>query len=174
MEEDLKSPEGIEQRHIRDPQRRGSSLPFGVLGLAVLLVASVLGAFGTEARVSKSAGGAELTVDAPIRIRNGEFYEMVFEITAEDAIADLVLLVEPGVWRDVTVNTFIPAPTEETTLDGAFAFSFGPLEAGERFEVKVDAQVNPDHTPSANEGRISVADGDETLATVEYRLEVLP
>lgn len=174
MGEDLDSPEGIEERHIHDPSRPTLRAPIGFIGLGALIVASVLGVFGTEARLAASQGGAELSVDAPVRIRNGEFYEMVITVRADQAIDEPVLLVEPGVWRDVTVNTFIPAPTDETTRNGAFAFTFGPLAAGQELVVKVDAQVNPDHAPAANEGRISVADGEELLTGVDYRMEVLP
>jgi len=174
MHDDLDSPEGIERRHVRDLKRRAPNVPLGFIGLGVLIGASVLGLFGTEARLSAGAGTAELSVDAPVRIRNGEFYEMVFQVRANREIPELVLLVDPGVWRDVTVNTFIPAATDETTRDGAFAFTYGRLEAGEELTVKVDAQVNPDHAPAANEGRIAVADGDEVLAAVDYRMEVLP
>ncbi|MDQ2689962.1 MAG: hypothetical protein M3Y29_06785 [Chloroflexota bacterium] len=172
---DLDSPEGIERRHIHDTSAspfRG--LPIGLIGLGVLLGASVLGLFGTEARQTAASGGVELEVHAPARIRNGEFFEMVVTVTADRPLEAATLVVDADVWRDITINTVIPAPSEETARDGSFAFEFGALDAGERLTVKVDGQVNPDHAPAANEGVIGVADGDETLASIEYRLEVLP
>jgi hypothetical protein len=169
------TPEGIERRHIHEA--RGGWMqnwPVGLVGLGVLLALSVLGVFGSEASRVAAGEGAELTVHAPRNIRNGEFFEMVMTIRAEEAIEDVTLLVGTEVWRDVTVNTFIPAPTEETSQDGTFSFTFGPLEAGSELTVKVDCQINPDHAPAPNRGEITLADGDEAVASVDFVMEVLP
>lgn len=173
---DLERPEGIERRHIHEAGGRWwQQAPIGLIGLGLLLAASFLGLLGTEKDLSDSGDSVDLTVDAPVRIRNGEFYEMTFTIAATRDISDLVLLVDPEVWTDATVNTFIPAPVEEGIREGAFEFTFGPLEAGATLVVKVDAQINPDHAPSANRGTIAVADGDgPPLASIEYAMEVLP
>jgi hypothetical protein len=40
--------------------------------------------------------------------------------------------------------------------------------------VKLDAQINPGHTASANEDTIAIADGESVLANVFYVMEVLP
>jgi hypothetical protein len=172
----LRSREGIERRHIHEARGRWwQQAPVGLIGLGILLSASFFGWLGTEAERSDSREAVTLTVDAPVRIRNGEFYEMTFRVEAHRAVGELVLLVDVDVWRDVTVNTFVPAPTEEGMRGEAFEFRFGPLEAGSELLVKVDAQVNPDHAPNANRGAIAIADGDGSpLASVDYSLEVLP
>ncbi|MGH2428853.1 MAG: hypothetical protein ACRDGV_08210 [Candidatus Limnocylindria bacterium] len=172
---DLGAPEGIERRHIHESGgSRLQRMPIGLLGLGVLLAASVLGLFGSEARRTVAGDGIGLQVAGPERIRNGEFFEMVVTAEAERAIADLVLRIDDEIWRDVTVNTLIPAATDEGYRDGAFEFRFGPLEAGSRFIVKIDGQINPDHGPSANNGPISLGDADDVLVTVNYAMEVLP
>jgi hypothetical protein len=170
------TPEGIEDHHIR-PQVGGAwkRLPLGLIGLGLILAMSFGGVFGAE-RPARGAGSiASVAVDAPGRIRNGEFYEMRVTVEVHEAVDDLVVRVGEDVWRDVTVNTLIPAATEERHEEGAFAFAFGPMAPGTRFVMKIDCQVNPDHTPSANRGPIAVADGDGApLATADYSLEVLP
>ena len=47
----------------------------------------------------------------------------------------------------------IPAATEESGEDGEFRFAFGPIRAGTTFDLKVDAQVNPDIV-GGNEGAL--------------------
>lgn len=172
---DIALPEGIEKRHIHEA---GGSFrhqwPVGMLGLGVLLLASVLGWFGTEEQLTAAASEVQLSVDGPSRIRNGEFFELLITIETDRPIGDLTLVIDEDVWRDTTVNTFIPAASEENFEDGAFTFAFGPFEPGSQLSIKVDGQVNPDHTPSANRGPIAVADGDEPLVELDYVMEVLP
>jgi hypothetical protein len=174
--EDTESPEGIERRHIHEAGgRRLQSWPVGLVGLAAILAASAFGVFGTDATFRGSEDGTTLTVEAPRRIRNGEFFEMRITVELERRVSDLVIRIDEQVWHDVTINTFFPSATGETHRDGAFEFRYGPLEAGSRHVVKVDGQINPDHPPSANEGRIGIADGDgPVLAAIDYRMEVLP
>ncbi len=174
--QELQTPDGIDHRHLEGADRATlNKLPFGLFLLgALLLLGSVFGLFGAEARQTHDGDGAILTIDAPTRVRTGQIYEMVFTLQAERSIEELVLLVEPQVWRGVTINTFMPSAREPRFEDGSFAFRYGPLAAGERFLVKIAAQVDPDHPPSANEGRIAVQDGARELVAARYRMEVLP
>jgi hypothetical protein len=173
--DELTRPDGIEPKHIHEA--RGSFVrrwPFGLAGLGLLLGLAFFGAYGEQGRTTGSGSDVSFSVDGPHRIRNGEFFEMVLDVAARREIRDLVILVGADVWRDVTVNTLMPDPSEHGFRNGSFEFRFGALGAGETFRFKVDAQVNPSHTPSANKGTIQIADGDATLATVNYAMEVLP
>lgn len=173
--ESLDSPEGIERRHIHEAGGgRMHGWPFGPIGLGVLVIASALGWFGTETLAVGSGDGVTFSVDAPTRIRNGEFFEMTFTVETSRDIEELVLGVDEGIWTDLTINTVIPAPSSETFAGGAWQFSFGPLRPGDTFSVKVDGQINPDHQLTTNEGRVTAADGEEVLADLEHAMEVLP
>lgn len=175
MREDARTPEGIERRHIENAAgARLHNLPVGLIGLGALLALSAFGLFGSEAPREAAHDVAALRVDGPIRLRNGEFFEMTVTVDAREALDNLVVAVDEPVWQDITVNTFFPAPESETFSDGAFEFEFGPVEAGSTFVVKIDCQVNPDHAPSANVGTIRIADGDDPITEVDYTLEVLP
>lgn len=175
MREDARTPEGIERRHIENAAgTRLHNVPVGLIGLAALLALSAFGFFGSEAPREATDDVATLRVDGPIRLRNGEFFEMTVTVDARQAIDNLVVAVDEPVWQDITVNTFFPAPEAETFAEGAFEFEFGPVEAGSTFVVKIDCQVNPDHAPSPNVGMIRISDGDEPITEVEYTLEVLP
>jgi hypothetical protein len=56
---------------------------------------------------------------------------------------------------------------------GSLEFRYGALGADERLLIKVAAQVNSGHRPSANEGTIALADGDAVLANVHYAMVYL-
>jgi hypothetical protein len=173
--DDLARPEGIEHRHIHAAS--GSIFrrwPFGLGGLAIVLVPAFFGVYGNDATLEADASEVRFTVEGPARIRNGEFFEITVAVEAKQNIEDLVMLVGSGLLRDVTVNTLLPDPSEHGFRDDSFEFRFGPLNAGERLQVKIDSQINPDHTPSVNGDTIAVADSEEVLATVDYAIEVLP
>ncbi len=172
---EVNSPEGIERRHIHEARHSVfERWPLGLIGLGVLLVGSVFGAFGTEATRGAAEGGVRLSVDGPERIRNGELFEMRITVEAETDIDELTLLIGDEVWRDLTINTVVPAATTEGYRQGAFSFEYGALGAGRQLTVKVDGQVNPDHDPGVAEGSIGVADGSAALVSVDYELTVLP
>lgn len=168
-------PDGIESHQLH--RAGGSGLqrwPFGTAVLGALLAISFFGAYGDVQELSDSGADVQFVVQGPSIIRNGEFFEMLLLLEAARDIQNLVILVESDLWRDMTVNTLLPAPAEETFVNGAFAFDFGMLESGKSLLVKIDGQVNPSHGPSANEGEISVADYRSPLASVNFKMEVLP
>jgi hypothetical protein len=168
-------PTGIEERHVAERRGFGGrASPLALVVLALVIGAGFAGVYGGESVVSDSGERGSLSVQGPHRIRNGEFFEMRFTVEARAEIAQAVVAVDPAVWRDITVNTFIPAPTEEEAADGEFRFAFGALQPGDRLEIKVDMQINPDHPPMVNRGAIRLLDGEEPIAAVEYELGVLP
>jgi hypothetical protein len=146
-----------------------------VLGLLTAVsVAALLDVFGQRPETSVASGeAAELEVYAPEDLRGGLFYEGRFSVTAKEALEDVVLVFGPG-WSESThINTIEPAPTEETGRDGRLTFHFGPLEAGERFVLYMQFQVNP-----TNVGRrsadVELYDGDRFIAGVDRTITVFP
>lgn len=169
------APAGIESRHIhRAEGTRFQRWPFGTAALGVLLALSFFGVYGDDQKLSDSGEDVQFVVQGPSVIRNGEFFEMMLQVEAGRDIQNLVVLVEPDLWRDMTVNTLLPDPSEQGFVNGAFVFEFGRLGGGKSLLVKIDGQVNPSHGPSANKGEISIADDRTTLASVNFEMEVLP
>jgi hypothetical protein len=174
MEGPQPPPEGIGDDHQRPYggwRRHASPLSIVVFGAVVVL--ALTGALGHERDWHASRGGVELHVHAPAVIRNGEFLEMRFRVIGDERIEELVIGVEPALWEDLTVNTMIPAPTEEASEDGEFRFTFSALEPDTEFLWKVDLQVNPD-VVLGNRGGVTVYDGEEPLVATELAVEVLP
>ena len=168
--------EGLEDAkpaHQRIWDRHAS--PISILILGSLLLAAILGFAGGQPSPPHTAdfGVARLTVKTPLIIRNGEFFETDVTLTAETPLDDAVIAVTPALWHDMTVNTMIPAPAEESFEDGYFHFSYGPLDAGERLHVKIDGQINPPLF-AGTRGEIAVYDGDRRVGAMPLRIKVLP
>jgi hypothetical protein len=98
---------------------------------------------------------------------------MRISIDSSEPVGELVIGVDASLWRDMTVNTMIPAAADERSEAGQFLFSFGALEPREAFELKVDLQVNPDALGN-NPGAVRILDGERELAIVEMGIGVLP
>lgn len=167
-------PDGIDERHVRPLagwRRHASPLSLAVFGAVVVL--ALTGLLGHERQWQTQGGSTSLSVHMPEIIRNGEFFEMRVTVEAAEPIGELVVGIDQALWEDMTVNTLIPAATDETSEDGEYRFTFAELSAGTPFLLKVDAQVNPDIL-GGNEGVVTVYDGDEELTRVNVAIAVLP
>lgn len=170
-----RAPDGIGDEHARPTagwRRHASPLSLAVFGAVIAL--SLFGVLGHERDWRAEANGVSLEVHAPETIRNGEFFETRISVASEDRrIDELVIGIDQALWEDITVNTMIPAATDEESVDGAFRFTFAELEPGTEFLLKFDLQVNPDIV-GGNEGRVTVYDGDELLVETMVSMAVLP
>jgi hypothetical protein len=167
-------PDGLSKEHLRSPggwRRRGGVL--ALIALSLLMLATLLGLAGVEETLADEGEVATVTWHAPARIRNGEFFEMRLQVDAHERIDELVVGVDASLWEDFTINTFFPAAAEEASEEGELRFTFGPLDAGGSFLMKVDAQINPDML-WRNEGTVTVYDGDAAVAELPVVIEVLP
>ena len=168
------APDGIDESHqqpLEGWRRRAS--PFSVIVFGVVVTLGLSGLLGHERDWTASANGVELRVHAPEVIRNGEFLELRLTLVSEESLVAPTIGVDASLWRDMTVNTMIPSPTDETSEDGELRFAYGPFEADTEFLWKVDLQVNPDIV-LGNEGTITVYDGERPLVAVDVSIQVLP
>lgn len=173
-EDEHSLPDGIREDHLRPssgPRRHASPLSLAVFGSVIVL--GFAGLLGHERDWRAAANGAELTVHSPEITRNGEFLEMRISVETEEPIGELVIGIEAALWEDLTVNTMIPAPTDEESADGEFRFTFAELEPGTPFLLKIDLQVNPDIV-GGNDGTVAVYDDGEPIAEVPISITVLP
>lgn len=167
-------PDGLVEEHHRAASgwRRHAS-PLALVLLGILLAGAMSGLAGAESTVRAETSVAAVSWHAPYRIRNGEFFEMRLHVDARERIDELVVGVDAALWEDFTINTFFPAAAEETSEDGELLFTFGPVPPGQRFLMKVDAQINPDML-WRNEGTVTVYDGETPIVELPVQIEVLP
>jgi hypothetical protein len=166
-------PDGITDEHVQPPRGGRGASPLSLLILAGVVALGPSGLAGRERSWSTEGGGAEVVIHSSEVIRSGEFFEMRISIDSSEPVGELVIGVDASLWRDMTVNTMIPAAADERSEAGQFLFSFGALEPGETFDLKVDLQVNPDALGN-NPGAVRVLDGERVLASVEVGIGVLP
>ena len=170
-----KPPDGIGPGHL-EPHRglaRHAS-PASLLVLGAVVAAGLSGFAGSRSATHEVANAAvELTVRTPGIVRNGEILETMIDVRPRRRIGKLVIAVEAGLWRELTINSTVPTAADEGFEDGLFRFSFAKLEAGEPFLFKIDQQINP-ALGGRNRGRIVVLDDKERLAELPLELMVLP
>lgn len=68
---------------------------------------------GHERTWTAAAHGTTLTVEAPETIRNGEFFEMRISATSDGPFSQVAVGIDRALLADMTVNTMIPAATDE-------------------------------------------------------------
>lgn len=168
------TPDGIASRHI-DETRGPPAGTFASIILGAFLLAALLGWLGGMPSQHYVVMGnrADLEVHIPRIMRSGMFFETRIAVTAHEPLSDVKIAMSPRLWRSITINTQIPEPTKQAFENGLYAFRFGPLKPGERFDLKLDVQVNPDLF-LGNRGEVVLLDGDIPLQRVPIALTVLP
>ncbi|WP_293977194.1 hypothetical protein [Sphingomonas sp.] len=169
---EAQAPDGITQEHESNSRRAN---PWPLILLAVLLGAGLTGLFGGQPAIVRQASNdlVSLSVRTPETLRNGMAFETIVEVTPHRPIDDLVIAVSDGLWREMTINTMIPAAGDESHKSGFHRFSFGEAEPGETFRFKVDGQINPPLFAGTS-GAVLALDGERRLAAVPVRIKVLP
>lgn len=167
-------PDGIARDHIAE----SGGPPAGTAALVILgmlLTAAFAGWLGGGRSVRHTGTGAQavIAVSMPQIIRSGMFFETRIDVTARETLEDATIAMSPALWRSITINTQIPEPTEQEFKNGFYQFHYGPLKAGERIAVKLDAQINPDLF-LGTKGEIALLDDEHPVARVPVKLKVLP
>lgn len=173
---DTASPDGIDADHIAPGRRRSgraSFMPLLILASVMALALSGLLAGGKSRPRQADFAQAQLTLKAPQRLRNGEFFEMQADVKARRDIGNLTVAIDAAVWKDMTINSMIPAASEERFENGKFVFAYGALKAGETLTMKIDGQINPPLT-WGTEGRISLMDDKTVIGVMPVSIRVLP
>ena len=166
-------PDGVAERNVMGSGGRWNWVSLAVL--SVLMLAALLGVLGggKSPPVVAQASEARVTVVAPRVIRNGEFFEMRIRVEARQPLSKAVVVVPASLWRDMTINTMIPAPAEEKAGQGAFRFDYGELKAGDVLDIKIDGQINPPLF-AGTKGGIALHDGERPLVEIPFDIRVLP
>ena len=173
---DREAPDGIADTHIRlsHPRYRRAN-PISLILTSALLLLACLGLLGGAPSPTRTIDSKDvrLTVVTPVTLRSGLFFETRVLIEPKRPIGELVLALSPALWRDITINTAIPAAEKEEYDGGMFRLSFGSGKPGKPIALKVDGQVNPPLI-GRNEGQVAVYDGTTRLIALPIRTTVLP
>mgnify|MGYP000439199476 CR=1 FL=1 len=167
-------PDGLNEDNLRPvAEWRRHASPIGLLAFGLVVGLALVGLLGRERTWAAEDGETRLTVHTSEIIRSGEFFEMRIRVEPETDIGELVIGIEDAIWEDITVNTMIPAASEEANEEGETRFTFAELPAGTELLLKIDMQINPDIL-FGNEGRVTVYDGEAELVSTPISITVLP
>ena len=172
----LSCPDGLDQRSLEEGNRlRRHANPLSALILGGILVLAAFGVLGGEPdpTIEVNGSAASLSVTSPRVLRNGVFFESVVRVTPHRPVRELVIGIPPSLWRHMTINSMIPAASDEIFEDGLYRFSFGEIGAGRQLVLKIDGQINPSLW-AGTKGTIVAFDNRVVLAQVPIEMTVIP
>jgi hypothetical protein len=144
--------------------------------IGLVLAAGLANVFGQRPHTSTavaSAGGAELEVYSPARLRSGLFFMARFTIEAEQEIRAATLVLDPGWLEGITLNSLVPAPVGEANRDGRIAFDLGHVPAGEKHVFFLHFQVNPTEIGRRSQD-VDLYDGETRLLHIDRTVTIFP
>jgi hypothetical protein len=155
--------------------RTVNKITLATLVLAALFALALTGLLGggPPRAATAQVPQAVLRIDYPEPVRNGMIIEWRITVEARAPIANAAIAIPAQLWREVTINSLVPAAEKELFRGGAYVFEFGPLAPGDHLEFKIDGQVNPGRFGS-HESRLRLLDGKREIAAVPMSMKVLP
>jgi hypothetical protein len=145
--------------------------------LAAIVVFLALGlgnAFGQRPQTeSARAGGVELEVYSPSRLRSGLIFMSRFTIRTTREIERATLVLDPGWLEGMTLNTLEPAPVGEANRDGKIALDLGRVRAGSKHVFFLHFQVNPTNVGRRSQD-VELHDDTTPLLHIDRTVTVYP
>ncbi|HEY0595209.1 hypothetical protein [Sphingopyxis sp.] len=176
MQDTGRFPDGLGEDNLHGGRlfaRHASPLSIIILGSLLILALFDVAGGRPSTPMKRDFGAATLTIDTPTTLRNGEFFETRIDVRADADIEDAVVAFTPGLWRDMTINTTLPSPAEETFEKGLLRWSYGPVKRGDTLHVKIDGQINPPLFAGTS-GSVLLYDGDRRLGKLPLSIRVFP
>jgi hypothetical protein len=171
------APEGIVLRRHRDLNGRRHQVWVRRGVLAAIAVVPIFGLFNVFGQrpsdTDVSAPAATLSLSAPERVRGGLLFQAHFTIRARSKLEHAALVLHPDWLQGMTMNTLEPSPADETSENGALRFDYGAIDAGKRFDVFIQYQVNPTAIGERKQW-VDLVDGETTVASIKRDLFIFP
>lgn len=147
----------------------------GLLALvAALPILALFNVFGQDpSTATADSGAASLSVTAPTALRSGLIFQVRATIAAHRDLGQPQLVMSPGWWQEMSVNSIEPQPTDQSTSNGAVVLSYGKLAAGQTLTVWLYFQVNPTNVGGHTQN-IALYDGSKPLTRLDRSVTVFP
>jgi hypothetical protein len=145
------------------------------LGALVLIaLAGLANVFGQHhVLLVARSDAATVRVSAPGALRSGLLYQGKFEVEAHERLRRPTLVLAPGWWDAMSVNSIEPQPTRSSSRAGSVALEFAPLAAGSTLTVYLYLQANPTTAGRRDQG-VELRDGSRALASIDRSVRVFP
>ena len=142
--------------------------------LAILAVLALANVFGQRHVVLVArSDAATLRLSAPGALRSGLLYQGKFQVDARQRLRRPTLVLAPGWWDAMSVNSIEPQPIRSWSRDGSVFLEFDPLGPGRSFTVYLYQQANPT-TAGRRDQSVELRDGDRTIASIDHSVNVFP
>jgi hypothetical protein len=150
---------------------------FRRIGLVLLLATCALGLanfFGQHTHVvSADSAAAKLTVESPGAARGGLIYQSIFRVDAHRSLAAPTLLLAPGWFDGLTINTVEPDAVEWGQDQGRNTLKLPSIAAGDVFILRLQYQVNPTVIGHRSQ-QVVLKDGGEQILTLPHDQTIFP
>lgn len=156
-------------RRARDFRRAG------IVGLCILLLGALLGAFGiTSTTTTARGGGYQLSVEHARVTRAGVAVPFHVEVRRAGGFsAPIELQVQASLLERFDFQNFYPNPSKETATDRFVVYEFDPPPGGV-FLLSLDARTAPDQNGSWGRYTVRLVAHGTTVAHVSFRMAVAP
>jgi hypothetical protein len=146
-----------------------------IAALTVFCLAGLANVFGQRPSTIGAHGpSATISLYAPTAIRGGDFMEARFHITAKQDLKKAILTLDPGWGEGMSINTVEPSPADETSDNGRFSFTLGPIAKGHSFILFMQFQVNPTNVAWHRPQAVELDDGNHVIARLHRTITVFP
>ena len=146
-----------------------------IAALTVFCLVGLANVFGQRpSTIRANVPAASISLYAPTAIRGGDFMEARFHITAKQDLKKAVLKLDPGWGEGMSMNTIEPSPVDETSDNGRFSFTLGPIQKGHTFLLFMQLQVNPTNVAWHRPQNVELDDGNKVIARLHRTITVFP
>lgn len=171
-------PEGLDAGRHRDLSGSRAYHPWlrraALAAFLLVVAAALLDVFGQGSTSSTAAGPAgALTIRGPTHLRGGLLYQVRFTVVSRGELKAPKLVLSPGWFDGMTLNTVEPAPSQQGSRNGSVVLSLQSMTPGERQVVWTEWQVNPTHVGSRHV-HADLYDGGVPVAQVRRTITVFP
>lgn len=170
-------PETLDRRGAVDLHARNLE-PWVRLGILVVFLgfcaAGLANVFGQKTSTTRERGAvADLEIEAPAASRGGLIYQVRFTVRAHRDLSAPALVLDPGWFDGLTINTYQPDPLEWEHRDGRNVLVYGPVEQGDELVARLQFQVNPTALGRRQQG-VALEDGGEVLLRADHDMTIYP
>lgn len=173
----MSAPYGLILERHRDLQGRERHVWYRkalFLLLVAVVVLGLLNAFGQHPTNSHAdSPGASLDISSPKSVRGGLMFQSRFTIVAHRALDTPKLVLDPGWFEQMTINSLEPGASSETSRNGKIVLTFDSLAPGHKLVFWAFFQVNPTNIGHRPQG-VELDDGNRPLLRINRSVIVFP
>src|ERR1700704_4394218 len=142
-----------------------------ILAIAVLGLANVFGQLPLTSRAATPA--AIVSVYSPSHVRGGLLYTSRFHVTAQTELRKAQLVLSPGWFEGMQVNSMVPQPVSSGSHNGSVVLDLGHLAKGASYILWIQFQVNPTNVGRRSQD-VELTDGAHVLMRIHRTITVFP